>query len=149
MNMMAGPPLFKRAIVQTGEARAMLHPALSQELEEAIDKRCNPTAAPIPLMPNRSSSHLILVVLVIGVWHSLSLTLQRNCCHHKNYSSVMDSALNCVGLLRSDKQDDKQRQLLRTISDSPSRPLPPIRRTEEAQLPVSSGPLEAAGAGMV
>ena len=60
-----------------------------------------------------------------------------------------DSALNCVGVLRSDKQDDKQRQLLRTISDSPSRPLPPIRRTEEAQLPVSSGPLEAAGAGMV
>ncbi|DBA69525.1 TPA: hypothetical protein ACH3X2_012726 [Trebouxia sp. C0005] len=87
MNMMAGPPLFKRAIVQTGEARAMLHPALSQELEEAIDK--------------------------------------------------------------SDKQEDKQRQLLRTISDSPSRPLPPIRRNEEAHLPVSSGPLEATGAGMV
>ena len=41
MNMMAGPPLFKRSIVQTGEARAMLHPALSQDLEEAIDKRCN------------------------------------------------------------------------------------------------------------
>ncbi len=64
-------------------------------------------------------------------------------------SSVMVSALNCVGLLRSDKQEDKQRQLLRTISDSPSRPLPPIRRNEEAHLPVSSGPLEAAGAGMV
>ncbi len=61
----------------------------------------------------------------------------------------MVGALNCVGLLRSDKQEDKQRQLLRTISDSPSRPLPPIRHNEEAHLPVSSGPLEAAGAGMV
>ena len=147
--MMAGPPLFKRAIVQTGEARAMLHPALSQELEEAIDKRCSPTAAPISLMPNGSSSHLILRVHTICMWRSFSLTLQRNCCHHKHYSFTMVNALNCVGLLRSDKQEDKQRQLLRTISDSPSRPLPPIRRNEEAHLPVSSGPLEAAGAGMV
>jgi len=83
------------------------------------------------------------------MWRSFSLTLQRNCCHHKHYSFIMVNALNCVGLLRSDKQEDKQRQLLRTISDSPSRPLPPIRRNEEAHLPVSSGPLEAAGAGMV
>ncbi len=79
----------------------------------------------------------------------LDIAARRNCCHHKKYSSVTVSALNCVGLLRSDKQEDKQRQLLRTISDSPSRPLPPIRRNEEAHLPVSSGPLEAAGAGMV
>lgn len=42
MNMMAGPPLFKRAIVQMGEARATLHPALSQDLEGAMvtDRRC-------------------------------------------------------------------------------------------------------------
>ena len=40
MNMMAGPPLFKRAVILTGEARVMLHPALSEELSQGdIDKR--------------------------------------------------------------------------------------------------------------
>jgi hypothetical protein len=80
MNMMAGPPLFKRAIVQTGEARAMLHPALSQDLEEAIDKRCNPTAALMYLMQNGFSPHLVLLVHPNFMWHSLALTMQCNCC---------------------------------------------------------------------
>lgn len=37
MNMMAGPPLFKRAIVQVGEARTLLHPSLSQDLDANAD----------------------------------------------------------------------------------------------------------------
>ncbi len=57
--------------------------------------------------------------------------------------------LNVGKLLCSDKQEDKQRQLLRTVSDSPNRSLPPVRRTEDAHLPVSSSTLEVPVAGMV
>lgn len=39
MNMMAGPPCFKRAIVQVGEARSLLHPNLSQDLDRSADTR--------------------------------------------------------------------------------------------------------------
>ena len=39
MNMMAGPPCFKRAIVQVGEARASLHPSLSIDLDGPADTR--------------------------------------------------------------------------------------------------------------
>ena len=39
MNMMAGPPCFKRAIVQVGEARASLHPNLSQGVDRSADTR--------------------------------------------------------------------------------------------------------------
>ena len=40
MNMMAGPPCFKRAIVLVGEARTSLHPNLSQDLDRSADPRC-------------------------------------------------------------------------------------------------------------
>lgn len=49
----------------------------------------------------------------------------------------------------SSKQEDKQRQLLRTISDSPARPLQPVRRPDDDHLPVSTSQLEANAAGMV
>ena len=49
----------------------------------------------------------------------------------------------------SDKQEDKQRQLLRTVSDSPARPVQPVRRPEDSHLPTSTGQLETSAAGMV
>lgn len=72
MNMMAGPPLFKRAIVQTGEARAMLHPALSQDLEEAIDKRCNQLLLSFGCLTLDFGS---TYVCMNRMWHSLALTM--------------------------------------------------------------------------
>ena len=50
----------------------------------------------------------------------------------------------------SNKQEDKQRQLLRTISDSPARPLQPVRRPDDdGYLPMSTSQVEANPAGMV
>ena len=45
----------------------------------------------------------------------------------------------------SNKQEDKQRQLLRTISDSPARPM----QSDDEYIPVSTSQLEANLAGMV
>lgn len=65
MNMMAGPPLFKRAIVQMGEARATLHPALSQDLEGATvtDRRCKLACIGVCVLPCICIAVLILPAL--------------------------------------------------------------------------------------
>lgn len=57
MNMMAGPPLFKRAIVQVGESRASLHPSLSQDLDSTTDTRYRHSHCMVMyVLPSKQSS---------------------------------------------------------------------------------------------